>query len=167
MVCLSAFPLLTNYYQGYYKITEPFYGAPVATFSNLIHIRNDRYGKGYFGASRNGGRIHEGIDLISRVGQPVFAAKSGRVIFSGDTKGYGLCVDVLHPAGLRTRYAHLSALHVYEGDWVAKEQRIGKIGKTGNAENPHITPHLHFEIRDQETALNPTAHLLDPALLVQ
>lgn len=166
-VSLAAFPLLANYHYGYYQLSEPFYASPVAAFSNLIQLRNDRYGKGFFGASRNGGRVHQGIDLISEVGQPIFAAKSGRVIFSGDARGYGLCVDILHPDGLWTRYAHLSALEVRAGDWVARKAVIGKCGKTGNAQNPHMTPHLHFEIRNRETSLNPAAHLLDPSILVK
>ena len=165
-VCLAAFPLATNYYRTYYGTREPFYGSPVPAFSSWVQIRNDPYGKGAFGASRNGGRVHQGLDLVTRAGYPVFAAKSGRVAFSGDAKGYGLSTDILHPDGLRSRYAHLSALDVQAGDWVVKEQIIGKSGKTGNAQNPHITPHLHFEIRNRETALNPTANLLDPSIVI-
>lgn len=133
----------------------------------MVHIRNDGYGKGYFGASRNGGRLHKGIDLATPVGQPVTASKSGRVLFSGDSQGYGLCVEVLHPDGLSTRYAHLSELDAEVGDWVMRDQRIGKSGKSGNAANPRITPHLHFEIRYKDTALNPTANLLDPSIAIR
>lgn len=166
-VSLAIIPLLTHYYRGYYKTFEPFYGSPVVAVSNLVRIRNDRYGKGFFGASRNGGRVHKGIDLVTPIGQPVFASKSGRVTFSGDVKGYGLCVDISHPDGLWTRYAHLSELKLRAGDWVMKGHIIGKSGKTGNAENSRMIPHLHFEIRQRETPLNPTAQLLDPALLIQ
>jgi murein DD-endopeptidase MepM/ murein hydrolase activator NlpD len=161
-----SFPTLTSYSIYLFSQREPFYGSPVVKDSNKVRIRSDAYGKGYFGASRNGGRIHKGIDLITEVGQPIFAAKSGRVIASGDAKGYGLCVDILHPDGLWTRYAHLSSLGVKMGDWVSKGQVLGNSGKTGNASNPRIIPHLHFEIRSQDNALNPSQNLLDPSILV-
>ncbi len=166
-LCVAACPVITNYYRQYYREREPFFGAPVAASLNTIHIRNDGYGKGHFGASRNGRRVHRGIDLITQVGQPVLAAKSGRVAFAQDAKGYGLSVDILHPDGLLTRYAHLSSLEVRTGQWVSKEARLGKSGKTGNAANPRIAPHLHFEIRDREIPLNPTAGLIDPSIVVR
>lgn len=165
-LCAVLLPLATAYYQQYYKWREPFFSAPVPLISETLKIRNDGYGKGYFGASRNGGRSHEGLDFVAKVGDPIYASKSGRVVFSGDSKGYGLCVDLRHPDGLMTRYAHLLALEVHIGDWVLQGQQIAKSGKTGNAANPRIISHLHFEIKKGETALNPLQHLLDPRLTI-
>ena len=130
-------------------------------------LRNDEYGKGYFGASRNGGRTHEGLDLVLSVGDPVFASKSGRVTAVQEGKGYGKWVELRHPGGLVTRYAHLSSQEVREGQWVKAGQVIGAGGKTGNAKSPKIMPHLHFEIRDQAKPLDPSSGLLDPAISVR
>jgi len=93
------------------------------------------------------------------------AAKSGRVVFAGRDNGYGNIIEIRHPDGLWTRYAHLSELFVREGDWVTQRQAIGKSGKTGNASNPKISPHLHFEIRGKGQALNPVV-FLDPQLKI-
>ena len=133
----------------HFQKTEPFFNCPILSTSQTVRIRADSYGKGYFGASRNGGRVHEGIDLVYEVGNPIFASKSGRIIFAGNTgKGYGQYIEILHPRGLKSRYAHLSSINISEGDWVTQNQIIGKCGKTGNASHTKITPHLHFEIRE-------------------
>jgi len=122
-------------------------------------LRNDEGGKGHFAASRNGGRLHNGVDLLARVGDPVLATKSGRVIFSDSKDGYGLYVHLIHPDGHNTRYAHLSRIDVQKGQWVRKEQVIGLVGKTGNAQGRSILPHLHYEIRSGDTPVDPTPHI--------
>ena len=147
--------------------SEPYFQAPVFSASGVLRLRNDAYGKGYFGASRNRGRKHRGIDILAPIGEPVLAAKSGRTAFSGDGKGYGDLIEIVHSDGLRTRYAHLSRREIVEGDWVEKGSVIGRSGRTGNAVNPHIKPHLHFEIRDADHALDPGQSWLDPTLRIQ
>lgn len=131
-------------------------------------IRNDAHGKGYFGAPRGdrGQRSHKGVDLLSRVGNPILASKSGRVSFAGIDKGYGWYVILRHPDGFTTRYAHMSRLFVSPGDWVSLGQKLGLCGKSGNADDPRIQPHLHFEIRQGEMALDPLKKF-DPNLLVK
>ncbi len=151
----------------FYRRSEPFFLCPLKAPSNTVSLRNDSYGGGRFGASRNGRRIHEGIDLVAAVGEPVFSSKSGRVTVAGENKGYGRYVELLHPDGYRTRYAHLSAIQAREGEWVAKNQMIGASGKTGNAGYVSITPHLHFEIRNEQTAVNPAQGLLDPSVTIK
>ena len=151
----------------FYQHSEPFFLCPLKTLSNTVSLRNDSYGGGRFGASRNGRRIHEGIDLVAVFGEPVFSSKSGRVIVAGESKGYGRYVELLHPDGYRTRYAHLSAIQAREGEWVVKNQMIGASGKTGNADRASITPHLHFEIRNKQMAVNPTNGLLDPSITIK
>lgn len=151
----------------YFLAKEPRFASPVFVPSGSLRIRNDGYGKGHFGASRNKGRTHEGVDLLVPVGNPVFASKSGRVLRAEEGRGYGFYVEILHPDGLLTRYAHLSSLRVKEGQWVRRGEEIAKSGKTGNAANPHIVPHLHFEIRNAKGALDPLRGLLDPTLLSQ
>lgn len=146
---------------------EPFYRAPVPDSGGRLFLRNDAYGKGAYGASRSGGRTHQGLDLTAPLGEKILASKSGRVISAFDEKGYGRCIEILHPDGLKTRYAHLASMVVKRGDWVGAGQTIGACGKSGNAINPHIKPHLHFEIRSKKESLNPSSPgLLDPALSI-
>ncbi len=153
---------LVSFEKTYFLKKEPFFKSPIRKQS--LCLRNDSYGKGAFGASRNHGRTHEGIDILAPVGEPVIASKSGRVQLARGSGGYGNYVEIRHPDGLKTRYAHLSTMLINEGEWVRQSQIIGASGKTGNAKNRHIAPHLHFEIRSQSAALNPSRGLLDPAI---
>ena len=87
------------------------------------------------------GDFHLGLDIAGSVGDPVYAAQGGTVIRASWFSSYGNCVDIQHPSGLITRYAHLSAYHVSVGDTVSQGQIIADIGATGNVTGPH----LHFE----------------------
>lgn len=145
---------------------EPHYACPVPN-EGTATLRSDAYGKGYYGARRSNGRRHKGLDLCVDLGQPVMASKSGRVRVAGTDTGYGLFVEILHADGLCTRYAHLSALSVRQGQWVSRGQTIGKAGKSGNASHPAIIPHVHFEIRYKKHALNPNDRLFDPSLKIK
>ena len=159
---------IRRYYSDFYRKREPYYAAPVALQSNRLFLRNDRYGKGYFGASRNGGRTHQGIDLKSPMRGPVLAAKSGRVAVVAEDKGYGKFIVLMHPDGLKSFYAHLLDFNVREGEWVNQNQCLARTGKTGNAANPRMSPHLHFEIRQGDRSLNPLdPHFLNPAIPVE
>ena len=146
-------------------IQEPYFLFPVSVFSSQALIRNDVIGKGAFGTSRSGGRTHQGVDFLGQVGNPVYSAKSGRIVYSGEGKGYGLYIEISHPDMRFTRYAHLSKLEVNLGDWTTAGQRIGYVGKTGNADSPRVLPHLHFEIRDSKKAVDPLP-LMDPLIKV-
>ena len=159
-------PIIAYLEFRFYKGKEPFFSPPVAPVLSALRIRSDSYGKGYFGASRNGGRLHKGIDLLSPVGEPVLASKSGRVLFSGEDPGYGNYVELGHPDGLTSRYAHLLSLKVKQGEWVTQNQIIAYSGKTGNARNPHMLAHLHFEIRYKNEPLNPSMGLLEPSVSI-
>lgn len=146
----------------YFEYIERTHHLP-ASFNNQFILRNDSGGKGHFGASRNGGRRHNGIDLLSELGAPVYASKSGRVTFVGTQGGYGNYIRLDHPDGTNTRYAHLTEARVKMGQWAWRGQLIGTVGKTGNADGPSILPHLHYEIRRQEEPIDPT-HQLDTPL---
>ena len=167
IACFLSIPALVFYEKHFFNQKEPYYLSPFLSSPNNLTLRNDKVGKGYFGASRNGSRIHEGIDLKTALRSPVIASKSGRVYFAGDDAGYGHYVEIHHPDGLLTRYAHLSNMQVSEGEWVSQNQVIGTSGKTGNANQPRVVPHLHFEIRYQNQPLNPTAGFLDPRIHIQ
>lgn len=87
------------------------------------------------------GDFHLGVDIAGSTGDPVYAAQGGTVIRASWFSTYGNCVDIQHPSGLVTRYAHLSGYHVSVGDTVSQGQVIADIGATGNVTGPH----LHFE----------------------
>jgi murein DD-endopeptidase MepM/ murein hydrolase activator NlpD len=89
------------------------------------------------------GRMHKGIDVANNVGTPIVAAREGQVTFSGwSDGGYGYLVEIAHPDGSRSLYAHNSRLMVRKGDVVGQGQTISLMGSTGRSTGPH----LHFEI---------------------
>lgn len=90
---------------------------------------------------------HRGIDIGAPEGSPVRAARSGRVVDVAESPTYGLVVDVRHPLGMVTRYAHLSRIDVREGQWVWRRRRLGAVGMTGRATGPHL--HLEFRLGDR------------------
>lgn len=109
----------------------------------------------YFGAPRRT-HEHQGIDIRGVRGQPVVAARAGRVVYSGATmRGYGKTVILEHGKGLRSLYAHNSTLLVVTGQRVRRGQAIARVGRTGNA----TTEHCHFEIRRHEVPVNPLLYL--------
>ena len=112
-----------------------------------LKIRNDNYGKGYFGARRNGGRKHNGIDILAAQGTPVLATRSGIVLNAEKKRGIGNYVEIRHSRELISIYGHLSEILVKKGDRVRQRQIIGKVGKTGNANYKRMIAHLHFEVR--------------------
>ncbi|WP_242482239.1 M23 family metallopeptidase [Thiocystis violacea] len=99
--------------------------------------------------------FHEGIDFASPRGSPIFAVADGVVAFSGRKGGYGNAVDIRHIDGLVTRYAHNSANLVKEGQMVHQGQKIATVGSTGTATGPHV----HFEVRKGDRAIDPMPYL--------
>lgn len=162
----SSAPFMISFQKKWFLSIEPYFGSPVVTAVPFLKLRRDSNGKGHFGASRNGGRKHKGIDLALPVGEPVLAAKSGRVFFAGAEKGYGNWIEIGHPDGRQTRYAHLLSVAVEEGEWIPARRLIGYSGKTGNADDRTILPHLHFEIRSGGDAVDPSKGFLDPSLVL-
>lgn len=103
------------------------------------------------------GRMHRGIDIASDVGTPIHAAAAGVVQFAGwNSGGYGNMVEVRHSDGSMTRYAHMNAIYVQEGQQVGQADQIGEMGSTGYSTGPH----LHFEVHPNGgDAVNPIAYL--------
>lgn len=98
---------------------------------------------------------HEGLDLASSYGAPVFATAAGTVSFTGWKGEYGNTVEIDHGMGLSTRYAHLSRIAVKPGDTVALRHTVGTVGATGRATGAH----LHYETRVDGVARNPVTFL--------
>ncbi len=88
-------------------------------------------------------RQHNGIDIGCVRGQPIWAAKAGKVIFAGWKNGYGNVVLIEHEGPVITLYAHQEKLHVSTGYRIDKGEVLGKCGSTGWSTGPH----LHFEVR--------------------
>ena len=97
-------------------------------------------------------KFHSGIDIAAPIGTPVRAAKSGKVIFSGYQEGYGNIVIIKHNNNVISKYAHNSKLLVKKGDYVKQGETISLVGSTGRSTGPH----LHFEIRVNNKAVNPS-----------
>ena len=101
-------------------------------------------------------RHHSGIDIANHIGTAIRASRSGRVVFSGFLGAYGLMIEIEHPDGYRTRYAHCNESFVQVGDIVGKSDLIARMGNTGRSTGPH----LHFEIRTpKNVALDPASYL--------
>lgn len=98
---------------------------------------------------------HAGIDFRSPSGTDVLAAGAGRVVFAGRNAGYGNMIDIDHGDGIVTRYGHLSAIGVREGQMVDVGDIIGAVGSTGRSTGPH----LHFEVRRDDEAVDPGVFL--------
>lgn len=95
--------------------------------------------------------LHSGMDFKAPTGTPVYATGPGKVIKAGWNGGYGQMVEIQHAGNITTRYAHLSRLHVNEGDHISAGTAIGRVGSTGRSTGPH----LHYETRLGEKAINP------------
>lgn len=117
--------------------------------------------EGGFGGRRNpfgggGYEFHSGQDIEAASGAPVVSGAAGRVSFVGWQNGYGQLVIVDHGGGLSTRYGHLSHIDVEMDQPVSRGQLLGKVGSTGRSTGPH----LHYEVRINDQAVNPLPYLL-------
>lgn len=94
---------------------------------------------------------HAGIDIANRIGTPVHASQSGKVIFSGYKGHYGKTVILSHQQGYSTVYGHLDKMLVKKGQVVRQGDKIGTVGNTGRSTGPH----LHFEIHRYRRIIDP------------
>lgn len=101
------------------------------------------YGDG-MGAPR-GGRSHMGLDLMGKMGSPIYAVDSGKVTRSGYQSNGALILDITHKSGRMIFYGHFDEIYFKEGDRVEAGQLIGTMGDTGS---PGAV-HLHIELRPQ------------------
>ena len=117
----------------------PTKGRLTSTFGN----RKNPFGRGI--------RFHHGIDVANSTGTDIWAAGSGKVIFSGYKTGLGRAIIIEHNNEYTTIYGHNSKLLVNEGDRVEKGQVISKMGSTGRSTGSH----LHFEIHKNGKPIDP------------
>jgi murein DD-endopeptidase MepM/ murein hydrolase activator NlpD len=100
-------------------------------------------------------RLHGGLDIGGRMGQPIWAAKEGVVIMARVNGGYGNAIVIDHGNGFATLYGHQLSFEVKEGDFVETGQHIGNVGSTGLSTGPH----LHFEVRLNGSVVDPLPFL--------
>ncbi len=101
------------------------------------------------------GAFHSGIDIGSADGQPVVAPADGVVTFADFLGGYGRAVIIEHGHGITTRYGHLRNFAVAAGQHVHRGDTIGFVGESGRSTGPH----LHYEVRINDTPVNPHKYL--------
>ncbi len=97
---------------------------------------------------------NKGLDIAGKPGDPVIAAAPGRVIYSGEMRGYGKLTVIKHNKTYSSVYAHNRSILVKEGQSVVKGQKIAELGNTDSD-----TPKLHFEIRKLGKPLDPAKYL--------
>ncbi|MEN6620428.1 MAG: peptidoglycan DD-metalloendopeptidase family protein [Smithella sp.] len=139
----------TDYYDSAGKsLKKAFLKAPM----NFKHI-SSTFSKGRRHPVLKIYRPHYGIDYAAPMGTPVSAAGDGEVVFSGRNGQFGNLIVLQHLNGYKTYYGHLSkiASTVYPGKRVEQGMIIGQVGSTGSATGPH----LHYEMRMNNTPVNP------------
>ena len=129
-----------------------------------------------WGASRSGGRRHQGIDIMSPRRTHIVAVADGVIADMGWHRMSGYFIRVQHADGWMSVYMHLNndrvgtddghggpwsafSLLLKEGDTVNAGEVIGYVGDSGNAEGTR--PHTHFELRDDGRKVNPHRYLVD------
>lgn len=97
-------------------------------------------------------RQHKGVDIAAPTGTAVYSTARGRVVRTGyQAGGYGNFIEIKHPNGMSSLYAHLSKIEVRPGQTVRPEWIIGRVGSTGHSTGPH----LHFEMKSNGVQVNP------------
>lgn len=102
---------------------------------------------------------HQGIDISTEKGQPVYATADGMVEGASYTGDYGNLIVLKHGFGLTTRYGHLSSFAATPGQSVKRGDVIGYVGSTGRSTGSH----LHYEILANGKLINPLQLLTQPA----
>lgn len=147
LILLLIYPSSPVIFKKLISLKEPAFICPLH-IKEEVPIRSDVMGNGRFGATRSGERRrHRGLDIAGGIGEPVFAAKSGFVATGEVPGGMGRYIRISHFDGYVTIYGHLNSIVICDKSWAWQGQKIGDVGKSGNASHPGIKPHLHFEIR--------------------
>ncbi len=101
------------------------------------------------------GAFHSGVDIGSNYGAKIIAPADGVVTFTDSMGGYGKAIMIDHGNGISTRYGHLSGFAVTAGQHVHRGDLIGFVGASGRSTGPH----LHYEVRINDTPVNPYKYL--------
>jgi murein DD-endopeptidase MepM/ murein hydrolase activator NlpD len=130
-----------------YRIVQPVTGVVTSSFGTRSPPKTNQ---------GEGSTQHRGTDFAGAIGDPIYAALGGTVVFAGPRGGYGNLLIIQHVEGTTTRYAHCDTILVAVGDVVTAGQEVATVGATGNVSGPH----LHFEVRTATgVAVNPELFL--------
>lgn len=133
--------------------TTTIQNKPIANnkpISNKVYqspIRGEWYNSGGFDLTsrRPNGRVgHQGVDMRCQGGTPIYSLAPGIVTSIGTDPVGGNVINISHPNGVRSYYAHLSTIKVHKGDKVGLDTIIATSGNSGNAKGTF--PHLHFQV---------------------
>ena len=131
------------------SLERPPARSPLSMLAPVQGVLGDRFGP-------RANWFHSGVDFKAAAGTAVHAARAGRVAFAAwSSGGYGWLIVVDHGSGVTSWYAHLSRLEVAAGQQVAAGSLIGRVGASGHATGPH----LHFEVRVRDAAIDPLTAL--------
>jgi murein DD-endopeptidase MepM/ murein hydrolase activator NlpD len=101
------------------------------------------------------GAFHSGVDISTGFGTPVIAPADGTVVFADFLGGYGRAIVIDHGHGITTRFGHLANFAVIAGQRIQRGDTIGYVGLSGRSTGPH----LHYEVRINDTPVNPYKYL--------
>lgn len=100
-------------------------------------------------------QFHGGVDISGNKGDPIAAFAAGTVEYVGEDDSYGLYLQLDHSNGVKSFYAHCSAVCVKKGQTVALGEKIAEVGSSGSATGPH----LHLELKYNKMHLNPIYYI--------
>jgi len=106
-------------------------------------------------------RHHWGIDIAAPTGTPVIATNYGRVVLAEYLYNTGYTIVIEHGGGLKSLHYHLHTFYVEYNEMVQRGALIGTVGSTGFSTGPH----LHFEFRIGDQAINPLKLIEDTSPL--
>jgi murein DD-endopeptidase MepM/ murein hydrolase activator NlpD len=136
----------------FFQISEPSFipnmWAHAGKINNEFAFRRNPFGGRSY-------EFHPGLDIDGEKGDVVMSPANGKVLRAGWTGGYGNLLEIDHGNGITTRYGHLSKIDVQVGDTVTRGESVALVGSTGRSTGPH----LHFEVRVNNTAVNPRRFL--------
>ena len=125
--------------------------------SSLLYLPISFPVEGYITREFDASRRHFGIDIAGKQGSPVSAVADGSVIFSGWTYDDGQMAIISHAGGYLTFYKHNQMLLESVGSRVERGEPIALLGNSGKAS---LGPHLHFEVWENSTPIDPSELLL-------
>lgn len=113
-------------------------------------------GYGYRDHPVNGKNVlHSGVDIGGQMGDPIAAFAAGTVEYTGEDDSYGMYLQLDHGNGVKSFYAHCSQIEVVKGQTVEMGDTVARIGSTGVSTGPH----LHLELKYENTRLNPAYYV--------
>ena len=151
-------PVFRSLFDGWKMMDAVPHGGLVSVPSQKP-VKEFRYTSGFgvrvnpFGGS---GEMHPGLDMAAPIGTPVYATADGYASRAEHSYGgYGNVIELQHGKGIMTRYGHLSQILIHQGQRVHRGDMVGLMGSTGRSTGSH----LHYEVRIDGRAVNPTPFL--------